>query len=543
MRRLATLLFATLLVVPAALAQVTASDPLRLAPSTESRRVAPGDTTVIRSFPDSTTLISTWRFGETDYLFGTNNAGVFGFGSAYDLGDVGASADAELEVIGGTFYATTTPDAGDGTFEVSVYNGTLESGPTGEPLYSESFSSDLIPEVTSAGVSPTAFYFEVPVIVEGPIFFITFDVEGISSQLAVGSTGDLDVPTPETVFRVILEDGGEPEWTRVDENVSISEGNPLQVFLLSEALILEGGEEFVVQPIAEARAAGSGATVTFEGTVTRSEGAFTYLQDETGGLTIRQTSGAFFDAVAANTVRPGATLRVTGTLSEFNGLLQVNGTDLESFEPIAYPPVPEPQEVTLAELAQNGEAYEGELVLVTDVTFEDPPVQFEAATTYQVSDPTDDSNAVTVRVPNADDTLIDGTDFLGDPSRVTGVVGQFSSTDPDAGYQILLVNIREVLPNAVAVGEDPDGRLALGALVPNPSASTAEATVSLAEAGPATLVVFDVLGREVARVLDRDLAAGDHAIRVDVSGLPAGAYVARLSAAGTTVARPFTVVR
>ena len=542
MRRLATL-FLVLALAPLGWAQsVTRDAPLRVA-DTASRLAAPGDTTFITNIPEGTTTISTWRFGEGNYLFGTNAVNIFGFGSAYDLTGVGAGPDAELEVIGGSFYATTTPSTGSESFEVSVYNGTLEEGPVGDPVYTESFPSSLVPEVTEAGVRATDFYFETPVVVEGPVFFITFDVDGITSQLGVGSTDDLDVDVPETVIRVVTQTGGQPEWVRVDQEVTVGEGNPLQAYLFSEAIVREAGEEFVVQPIADVRAAGSGATVTFEGTVTRSEGAFTYLQDETGGLTIRQTSGDFFDAVAANTVRPGATLRVTGTLSEFNGLLQINNADLVSFEPIAYPPVPEPQQVTLAELAQNGEAYEGELVLVTDVTFADPPAQFEAATTYQVSDPTDASNAVTVRVPSAADAEIDGLDFLANPARVTGVVGQFSSTAPDAGYQILVFQYGDVLPNAVAVGEDPEGRLALGGLVPNPSASAAEATVSLAEAGRATLVVFDVLGRAVVRVLDRDLAAGDHAVRVDVSGLPAGAYVARLSAAGTTVARPFTVAR
>ncbi len=298
--------------------------------------------------------------------------------------------------------------------------------------------------------------------------------------------------------------------------------------------------------IADARAAGDGVTVTVEGVVTRSEGAFTYLQDETGGLVIRQTSGAFFDQVTANTIRTGSVVRVTGTLSQFNNLLQINEGALASYEVTGQTDVPEPQEVTLAEIAANGEAYEGELVTVADVTFaglDQTTGQFAAATTYQVTDPSDASNAVVVRVPNAGDTTIDGTDFLGNPATVTGVVGQFSSGAADAGYQILLLQVGDVLSANVAVGEGPEGALGLGALAPNPSAATAELAVSLATAGPAVLAVFDVLGREVARVLDGPLAAGDHTVRVDVSALPAGTYLARLTAGGATVARPFTVAR
>ena len=41
-----------------------------------------------------------------------------------------------------------------------------------------------------------------------------------------------------------------------------------------------------------------------EGVVTRAEGDFVRMQDETAGLTLRQVSGSFKDAVAAGRVRP-----------------------------------------------------------------------------------------------------------------------------------------------------------------------------------------------------------------------------------------------
>ncbi|PAP76450.1 T9SS type A sorting domain-containing protein [Rubrivirga marina] len=530
MRRFATLLL-VLALTPLGLAQVLPeAEPARPAIRSERAQArTAADTLRLTNVPDGAQI--------TIYDFTNGNGRITGLNNFYDqIGTAYTLPDGEeYELVGleALFFDVSNP--GD-SIDLQVYSGTVDSGPQGDPLYVQTFdTADLVgPETGPDGttVFTTFLEFDEPLPLTEDTFFAVFDLSQTQDTVSVVSTVQLSAPAPETV---VFFNGA---WERLTDLFQ----DPFNIYLLADAVVVRPGPVGPI-PIADARAQGSGATVTFEGTVTRSEGAFTYLQDETGGLTIRQTSGDFFDAVADNTVRPGATLRVTGTLSEFNGLLQINNADLESFEPIAYPPVPEPQEVTLQELATNGEAYEGELVLVTDVTFADPPTQFEAATTYQVSDPTDDSNAVTVRVPNAEDTEIEGTDFLGDPSRVTGVVGQFSSTDPDAGYQILLVSIREVLRNDVAVGEDPEGRLALGALVPNPSASAAEATVSLAEAGRATLVVYDVLGREVARVLDRALPAGDHAVRVDVSGLPAGAYVARLSAAGTTVARPFTVVR
>jgi len=63
---------------------------------------------------------------------------------------------------------------------------------------------------------------------------------------------------------------------------------------------------------------------------------------------------------------------------------------------------------------------------------------------------------------------------------------------------------------------------------PNPFRSRTTFRLTLPEAGPATLAVYDVLGREVALLHDGLLAAGAHAFAWDASALPAGVYLARL---------------
>ncbi|PAP75274.1 DUF5689 domain-containing protein [Rubrivirga marina] len=194
--------------------------------------------------------------------------------------------------------------------------------------------------------------------------------------------------------------------------------------------------------VADARAAGVGESVTIEGVVSRAAGAFLYVQDETGGLAIRQTSGPLFDAVASGAVAPGTQIRLTGTLSEFRGLLQINGSDLESYDVLGTTDAPEPQVVTLAELAENGEAYEGELVTVRNVSFAETGT-FSAATTYTVSDDSDDSGVVTARVPNGSDSTVDGTE-IPEVADVTAIIGQFNADDPDGGYQLLLINAEDV---------------------------------------------------------------------------------------------------
>ncbi|MEP0546325.1 MAG: choice-of-anchor J domain-containing protein, partial [Rhodothermales bacterium] len=192
--------------------------------------------------------------------------------------------------------------------------------------------------------------------------------------------------------------------------------------------------------IAEARAAGSGAMVTVNGTVSRAKGAFSYFQDDTAGLTIRQTTGAFFDAVAAGTITEGTNIRVTGTLSQFNSLLQINGGDLASFEILGQGEEVEPQMISVLDLLNNGENYEAELVEIDDLTTPSMGV-FAASTNYDASDET---GLTILRVVGANDSDVDGLPIPDGAFTFEGVVGQFSSADPAVGYQLLAIEEGDV---------------------------------------------------------------------------------------------------
>ena len=96
---------------------------------------------------------------------------------------------------------------------------------------------------------------------------------------------------------------------------------------------------------------------------------------------------------------------------------------------------------------------------------------------------------------------------------------------------------------AVSVGGGPEaGALGL-AVGPNPTRGGATARVTLAQAGPARLALYDVLGREVAVVAEGAFAAGTTLVTVDAGSLPAGAYVLRLTAEGAAATTRLSVVR
>ncbi|NBB72941.1 MAG: DNA-binding protein, partial [Bacteroidetes bacterium] len=204
--------------------------------------------------------------------------------------------------------------------------------------------------------------------------------------------------------------------------------------------------------IADARSQGNGATVTVEGTVTRALGDFVRLQDASGptgasALVVRQTSGSFHAAIGDGTIRPGTRLRVTGTLSSFNALLQINEDDLSSYDVQGTASVPTPQDVTLSDLAADGEDYESELVRVTGLSVQGASGTFGADRTYQIVAGAT-GTTFDFRVQSSDESALGGTTIPRGAFDYTGVVGQF---DPQggttSGYQLIPIRPSDLSPS------------------------------------------------------------------------------------------------
>ncbi len=65
----------------------------------------------------------------------------------------------------------------------------------------------------------------------------------------------------------------------------------------------------------------------------------------------------------------------------------------------------------------------------------------------------------------------------------------------------------------------------------------------LSAPGAVRLVIYDVMGREVAVLVDGMRPAGSHDATWDASGLSAGVYLYRLEVGGTARTRTMTVLR
>jgi hypothetical protein len=137
-------------------------------------------------------------------------------------------------------------------------------------------------------------------------------------------------------------------------------------------------------------------------------------------------------------------------------------------------------------------------------------------------------------------------------STVTDAIGHVAS-------RTVCVNIPSVtgrdpcpgpIPFAVAEGRDAEpSSLAeplvtrLGSVYPNPVRESTTLEFSLSSAMHVTLVVYDVAGREVARIVDQHMAGGVHSVAWNARGVRSGLYYGRFKAGDVVATRRFMIVR
>jgi hypothetical protein len=85
-------------------------------------------------------------------------------------------------------------------------------------------------------------------------------------------------------------------------------------------------------------------------------------------------------------------------------------------------------------------------------------------------------------------------------------------------------------------------KFALAQNFPNPFNPNTTIRFDLPAPRHVTLKVFDLLGREVATLLDEQTREGEHTVRFDASRLTSGIYIYRLQAGASSVAMKKMVV-
>ena len=78
---------------------------------------------------------------------------------------------------------------------------------------------------------------------------------------------------------------------------------------------------------------------------------------------------------------------------------------------------------------------------------------------------------------------------------------------------------------------------------PNPFNPNTNIEFSLAQSGQATLKVYNLLGQEVATLLNTNLSAGAHTVNFDASELSSGVYIYQLQANNQTLTKRMTLIK
>ena len=121
-----------------------------------------------------------------------------------------------------------------------------------------------------------------------------------------------------------------------------------------------------------------------------------------------------------------------------------------------------------------------------------------------------------------------------------GTAPPYPEPHPEPGTVFRLTTTKPFNVSADDAASRP--ALALEAF-PNPASARLEIAFALGAAGQTRLVVYDVLGREVAVLEDGPRAAGGHRVGLGVGALSPGVYVVVLEGAGARASRTVTVVR
>jgi hypothetical protein len=140
-----------------------------------------------------------------------------------------------------------------------------------------------------------------------------------------------------------------------------------------------------------------------------------------------------------------------------------------------------------------------------------------------------------------------GTGSVTDPVSFGGLLlSQFANaTVQQSPVKIhkLRIYLANVGTTSVDRGPETVGRMELEQNYPNPFNPSTVIGYQLAVDGEASLKVYDVLGREVAVLVDGMMTAGQHQATFNADGLPSGMYLVRLEAGGQVMTRKMSLVK
>ncbi|MEW6509855.1 MAG: glycoside hydrolase family 3 C-terminal domain-containing protein [Bacteroidota bacterium] len=149
--------------------------------------------------------------------------------------------------------------------------------------------------------------------------------------------------------------------------------------------------------------------------------------------------------------------------------------------------------------------------------------------TYYILVSSDGATFTPVFVESSGDGGLDDI-VLSVPGRFVRMTG--TSRGTQWGYSLYELQVYGALPSGVDHGRTLPSSFALRGNYPNPFNLTTTIGIDVPRGGAVSLRIYDLLGREVAVLLEGPTAPGGYRIVWNASGLASGTYFCRLSAEG-----------
>ena len=123
------------------------------------------------------------------------------------------------------------------------------------------------------------------------------------------------------------------------------------------------------------------------------------------------------------------------------------------------------------------------------------------------------------------------------PKPISGMINGPKKVTAEFGDRFLITTqpreADSTLPDAVALNQN----------YPNPFNPSTQITYELPQQTDVRLTVYDMVGRQVATLVNETVQAGVHNVNFDASSLSSGVYIYRLQAGSSTLSRKLTVIK
>lgn len=159
------------------------------------------------------------------------------------------------------------------------------------------------------------------------------------------------------------------------------------------------------------------------------------------------------------------------------------------------------------------------------------------------------------------ETVPDAADIVSNPDNLIAITGltEFvdtpGETERSFHYAVTAFNRNsdesdgsEIVSSGVVTSEEDDfepvvRKLRLDQNYPNPFNPSTNISFQMPESGDVSLKVYDMVGREVAVLIDDQLSSGEHTATFDASNIPSGVYFYRLQTVNGSLSRKMTLIK